>query len=188
MDTKGPSRIDRTSPVQPVGRDADLRGQAREFQAALRREYLDRHKPQTSRGKVAASFDDRIVVTGERAQEAMGCLHDLMRLSPTFRAVLDKTLAEDGSVWIRIGRGGGYSRSTLGAGDEKVYINLDQGDLRDLLIHECGHALAKLEDGPLGGFGPNQRFQAIVKREIDQGGGERAYGTEVRPEGDGRTR
>ncbi|HSP23828.1 MAG TPA: hypothetical protein VLQ65_01510 [Saliniramus sp.] len=171
-----------TQPVTPAKRDSDLREQAREFQAALRREFLDYHEPAKEEGKVAAGFDDQIMISGVRAREAMGYLHELVRLSPTFRGVLKKALADLDTLWITIGYGGGNSRSTIGAKDEKIYINLQQGDLLDLLIHECGHGLAKLEDGPLGGFGPNQRFQAVIKRELDMGrGGVKAYGTEVRP-------
>jgi len=171
-----------TQPVTPAKRDADLREQAREFQATLRREFLDYHEPAKEEGKVAAGFDDQIMISGPRAREAMSYLHELVRLSPTFRGVLQKALADLDTLWITIGYGGGNSRSTIGAKDEKIYINLKQGDLLDLLIHECGHGLAKLEDGPLGGFGPNQRFQAVIKRELDMGrGGVKAYGTEVRP-------
>jgi len=156
---KGPRRVGTpaTQPVTPAKRDADLREQTREFQATLRREFLDYHEPAKQEGKVASGFDDQIMISGTRAREAMGHLNELVH-------------------------GGGNSRSTIGARDEKIYINLQQGDLLDLLIHECGHALAKLEDGPLGGFGANQRFQAVIKRELDMGrGGVKAYGTEVRP-------
>ncbi len=176
-------------PVTPARRDSDLRDQAREFQAALRREFLDYHEPAKAEGTVAAGFDDQIMISGTRAREAMGYMHELVRLSPTFRGVLRKALADLDTLWITIGHGGGNSRSTIGARDEKIYINLEQGDLLDLLIHECGHALAKLEDGPLGGFGPNQRFQAVIKRELDMGrGGVKAYGTEVRPNEPGKRR
>lgn len=170
-------------PVTPSGREADLQQQSREFQAALRREYLEYHDPENESGRVASGFDDQIMVSGERARECMAYIHELVRMSPTFRGVLNKALADFDTLWITIGRGGGNSRSTIGAKDEKIYINLEQGDLMDLLIHECGHALAKLEDGPLGGFGPNQRFQAVIKRELDMGrGGVQAYGTEVDPQ------
>lgn len=181
---KGPRRVGTpaTQPVTPAKRDADLREQTREFQATLRREFLDYHEPAKQEGKVASGFDDQIMISGTRAREAMGHLNELVRLSPTFRGVLQKALSNLDTLWITIGHGGGNSRSTIGARDEKIYINLQQGDLLDLLIHECGHALAKLEDGPLGGFGANQRFQAVIKRELDMGrGGVKAYGTEVRP-------
>jgi hypothetical protein len=181
---KGPRRVGTpaTQPVTPAKRDADLREQTREFQATLRREFLDYHEPAKQEGKVASGFDDQIMISGTRAREAMGHLNELVRLSPTFRGVLKKALSNLDTLWITIGHGGGNSRSTIGARDEKIYINLQQGDLLDLLIHECGHALAKLEDGPLGGFGANQRFQAVIKRELDMGrGGVKAYGTEVRP-------
>lgn len=181
---KGPRRVGTpaTQPVTPARRDSDLRDQTREFQATLRREFLDHHEPAKQEGKVASGFDDQIMISGTRAREAMGYLNELVRLSPTFRGVLQKALADLDTLWITIGHGGGNSRSTIGARDEKIYINLQQGDLLDLLIHECGHALAKLEDGPLGGFGANQRFQAVIKRELDMGrGGIKAYGTEVRP-------
>ena len=182
---KGPRRVGTpaTRPITPTGRDSDLSRQAREFQAVLRREFLDHHEPAKKDGRVATGFDDQIMISGIRAAEAMRHLHELVRLSPTFRSVLQKALADLDTLWITIGHGGGNSRSTIGARDEKIYINLDQGDLLDLLIHECGHALAKLEDGPLGGFGANQRFQAVVKREMEAGGGGvKAYGTEVRPD------
>jgi hypothetical protein len=181
---KGPRRVGTpaTQPVTPAKRDADLREQTREFQATLRREFLDYHEPAKQEGKVASGFDDQIMISGTRAREAMGYLNELVRLSPTFRGVLKKALSNLDTLWITIGHGGGNSRSTIGARDEKIYINLQQGDLLDLRIHECGHALAKLEDGPLGGFGANQRFQAVIKRELDMGrGGIKAYGTEVRP-------
>ena len=158
-------------PARPSGREADIQQKSREFQAALRREYLLQHDPEEEAGRVASGYNDQVMVSGERARECMANIHELARLSPTFRGVLNKALADLDTLWITIGRGGGNSRSTIGARDEKIYINLEQGDLMDLLIHECGHALAKLEDGPLGGFGPNQRFQAVIKRELDMGRG-----------------
>lgn len=173
--------VERVRPTDRV--DDDDRDQARAFQQALRREYIDHNITRRKSRDSVAGFEDRVIVSGERAMEALGHLERLVRLSPTFRRVMERSLDQSDTVWIRIGRGGGYSFSTIGAGDEKVYINLDQGDLLDLLIHECGHALAKLEDGPLGGFGPNQRFQAVVKREMEMAaGGVKAYGTEVRSE------
>lgn len=182
---KGPIRNQGTRAVGPVARtkrEEDFERRAREFQAVMRREYREHHAPAQERGEMATGFDERVLVSGARAAEAMACLEELARLSPTFRRVLEKALADLDTLWIRIGHGGGPSRSTIGARDEKIWINLDQGDLRDLIIHECGHALAKLEDGPLGGFGPNQRFQAVVKRELDLGrGGVKPYGTEVEP-------
>ncbi|SRR6056297_532975 len=182
---KGPRRMQGSpeiAPVTPSRRESDLEDKSREFQAALRREYLTHHDTEAAEARVARGFDDQIIISGERARECMSYLHRLVRLSPTFRGVLNKALADYDTLWITIGHGGGNSRSTIGARDEKIYINLEQGDLMDLLIHECGHALAKLEDGPLGGFGPNQRFQAVIKRELDMGsGGVKAYGTEVRP-------
>lgn len=176
---QGPSRV---APSARTREEKDFERKAREFQAILRREYREQHAPAKKRGEMAVGFEERVLISGERAGEAMRHLEELVRLSPTFRGVMHKALAALDTLWIRIGRGGGNSRSTIGARDEKIWINLEQGDLRDLLIHECGHALAKLEDGPLGGFGPNQRFQAVVKRELDLGrGGVKAYGTEVIP-------
>lgn len=181
MDLKKTNGVGGVQPTRELEDPAArLREDGRAFQAEYRRAFIQRHKPETSRGRVAVGFDGRIIVSGVRAEEALGHLNDLVRLSPTFRGVLEKSLADNDTVWITIGYGGGNSRSTIGARDEKVYINLAQGDLRDLIIHECGHALAKLKDGPLGGFGPNQRFQAVVKREIDEHTGVQAYGTEVR--------
>lgn len=177
----GPAPVDR---VRPAGREeVDERAAARAFQEALRREYIDHHVERRRAPDVAVGFSERIIVSGERAAEALAHLERLARVSPTFRGVLERALAQSDTVWFRIGRGEGVSWSTVGAGDEKVYVDLDQGDLLDLLIHECGHALAKLDDGPLGGFGPNQRFQAMVKREADMAaGGVKPYGAEVRPE------
>ncbi|WP_372421586.1 hypothetical protein [Salinarimonas chemoclinalis] len=161
-------------------RDVDEREAARAFQQALRREYIDEHVARRRTRDAVVGFEERVIVSGERAAEALEQIQRLHRVSPTFRGVLDAALARDETVWIRIGRGG-YSWATLDAHDEKVYVDLDQGDLLDLLVHECGHALAKLEDGPLGGFGPNQRFQAVVKREMEMANAEvKPYGLEVR--------
>lgn len=193
---RGPRDIGRIAKVGPVTRtrdggrrEQDEREAARQFQAALRREYIDHHLGERAgegraHGRdVAVGFEERVIVSGERAAETLVALERLARFSPTFRGVLETSFSRSDTLWVVIGRGGGFSRATIGAGDEKVYINLDQGDLVDLLIHECGHALAKLVDGPLGGFGANQRFQAMVKREMDMAqGGVKAYGTEVRPE------
>ncbi|GGK25505.1 hypothetical protein [Salinarimonas ramus] len=178
---KGPTGVDG---VRPGDRqDIDEREAARAFQQALRHEYLDHHLVKRRARDVVVGFEERVIVSGERAAETMSYLEDLVRISPTFRGVMDASLAQNDTIWIRVGWGGGYSWATIGAQDEKVYINLEQGDLLDLLIHECGHALAKLEDGPLGGFGPNQRFQAVVKREMEMAGAElKAYGLEVRQE------
>lgn len=176
----GPSPVER---VRPADReDMDERAAARAFQAALRREYIDHQVVEKRSRRAAVGFGERVIVSGEAASEALAHLERLHRLSPTFRGVLDAALARSETLWIVIGRGAGVSWATIGAQDEKVSIDIDQGDLLDLLIHECGHALAKLEDGPLGGFGPNQRFQAVVKREMDMAaGGVKPYGTEVRP-------
>jgi hypothetical protein len=170
-------------PVRPGGRqDVDEREEARAFQQALRREYIDHAIGERKARDAVVGFGERVIVSGVQAADALAHLERLHRYSPTFRGVLDTAFAENDTIWIRIGWGGGYSWSTIGANDEKVYINLEQGDLLDLLIHECGHALAKLDDGPLGGFGPNQRFQAVVKREMDlAAGGVKPYGAEVRP-------
>lgn len=150
----GPAPVERARPVDRE--DADHREAARAFQQALRREYIDHAIGARRSRRAAAGFAERVIVSGEQAADALAHLERLHRLSPTFRGVLEKALAENDTIWIRIGRGGGPSWSTIGARDEKVYVNLEQGDLVDLLIHECGHALAKLDDGPLGGFGPNQ--------------------------------
>ncbi|MCG6122206.1 MAG: hypothetical protein MEP57_05800 [Microvirga sp.] len=186
---KGPIRNQGPQRVGPIARtreEKDFERRAREFQAILRREYREHNEAAQERGELAVAFDERVLISGERASEAVGVLEELFRLSPTFRSVVEKAFSELDTLWIVIGRGGGPSRSTIGARDEKIWINLDQGDLRDLIIHECGHALAKLEDGPLGGFGPNQRFQAVIKRELDLGrGGIKPYGAEVEPNAPG---
>ncbi|MGP9820219.1 hypothetical protein ACTZWW_09400 [Salinarimonas sp. NSM] len=177
----GPTPAERTRPGDR--QDVDEREAARAFQQALRREYIDEHVARRRARDAAVGFDERVIVSGECAAEALAHLERLHRVSPTFRGVLDAALARNETVWIRIGRGGGYSWATIGAQDEKVYIDLSQGDLLDLLIHECGHALAKLEDGPLGGFGPNQRFQAVIKREMEMADAAvKPYGREVRQE------
>lgn len=184
--TGGVGRVGPVAPTRDGGRRAeDERESARLFQAALRREYIAHHTGggETRQRDVAVGFDERVIVSGERADEALVALERLARHSPTFRGVLEASFAQADTLWVVIGRGNGFSRATIGAGDEKVVINLDQGELVDLLIHECGHALAKLDDGPLGGFGANQRFQAQVKREMDMAqGGVKPYGTEVRPQ------
>ena len=178
----GPTPLDRARPADRE--DADAREAARAFQAALRREFIDHAVGERRTRSAVVGFEERVIVSGEHAADALAHLERLHRFSPTFRGVLDTAFAQNDTIWIRIGWGGGYSWSTIGAMDEKVYINLEQGDLVDLLIHECGHALAKLDDGPLGGFGPNQRFQAVVKREMDMAaGGVKPYGAEVRQRG-----
>lgn len=181
MVTRIPGRIGGLD--RPLSREErEAHDAARAFQSALRKELLTRYRdPESRAGRLAAGYADRVIVRGVRAQEAMRHIEHLVRRSRTFRAALDEALAANETIWITIGHGGGYSRATIGAGDERIWINLDQGDLLDLLIHECGHALAKLPDGEQGEVGPNQRFQAIVKREMEEGGAMLGYGLEVRP-------
>lgn len=181
MDTKRPDRVGETRSPEALDPVVDLRKQGREFQSTLRDEFLRRHRPEQSGGRVATAFGGRIIAQGPRAAEAIRHLLDLHRRSPSFRRALDSSLAQHDTVWITLGYGGGHSRATIGAADERVYINLRQGDLFDLLLHECGHALAKLPDGRPGEIGPNQRFQAQVKRELEMAGGMVGYGYEVRP-------
>jgi hypothetical protein len=175
------SRIKGPGQVQTPDPHDRARMQERDFQRTMRQEYLKVHHGERSRGRSATGFGGRFICSGPRAADAMRFVQDLHRGSPTFRRALDESLRNADTVWITLGYGGGNSRSTIGARDEKIYINLNQGDLFDLVLHECGHALAKLPDGPLGGVGPNQRFQAQVKRELEKAGGLQAYGYEVKP-------
>lgn len=180
VDTNRTSRVGGPRPAEPTSPAEEWRRKGREFQQEIRQEYLKWNRPERSRGRSASAFGGRIIAQGPRAQEAVRCIEDLARRSPTFRKALNKCLQDNDTLWITLGYGGGNSFATMGARDERMYVNLSQGDLFDLVLHECGHALAKLPDGPLGGIGPNQLFQAQVKRELEQTGGVKAYGTEVK--------
>jgi hypothetical protein len=148
---KGPGQV--TDPREQA------RMQERDFQRTLRQEYLKVHQGERSRGRAATGFGGRIICSGPRAADAMRFVQDLHRGSPTFRRALDESLRNADTVWITLGYGGGNSRSTIGARDEKIYINLAQGDLFDLVLHGAGMRWPSCPTGRSVAWAPTSAFR-----------------------------
>jgi hypothetical protein len=148
------------------------------FNQELHASLLD----QAKRGNALPLLQGHVIAYGLTPDQAQRAMERLFADSMTFRNSAQGFMRKGGTSALLVGRGGGNSRSTLGLDHENVYINRDQGSLSDLVCHEFGHAFGGHVDGPPGGIGPNQVFQAQVKYEMGGRYIVKPYGTEVEPE------
>jgi hypothetical protein len=157
----------------------DAQKTARVFTQVFNQELHAWLKEQARSGQALPLWNGQVIAYGLHPEQAAKAMERLVRDSMTFRATAHAFLGRGGTAALLVGRGGGNSRSTFGLENENVYINRDQGSLLDLVCHEFGHAFGGFPDGAQGEIGPNQRFQAQVKYEMNGSYTLKPYGTEV---------
>jgi hypothetical protein len=160
----------------------DGKGESRFFTKIFNQELHANLMEQAKRGNALQLLKGHVIAYGLTPDHAQRAMERLLADSMTFRNSAQGFVRKGGTAALLVGRGGGNSRSTLGLDNENVYINRDQGNLSDLVCHEFGHAFGGHLDGPQGGIGPNQVFQAQVKYEMGGRYIVKPYGTEVGPE------